>query len=65
MMHADDSQVYITVNPEDRQTTITNLEQHLRDVQAFFADNILSCNPKKTKIFIHGSPIHFLILVLN
>ena len=50
MMYADDSQVYITVNPEDRQTTITNLEQHLRDVQAFFADNMLSCNPKKTKI---------------
>ena len=48
MMYADDSQVYITVNPEDRQTTITNLEQHLRDVQAFFADNMLSCNPKKT-----------------
>ena len=49
-MYADDSQVYITVNPEDSHTTINNLEQHLRDVQAFFADNMLSCNPKKTEI---------------
>ena len=49
-MYADDSQVYITANPEDRQTTITNLEQHLRNVQVFFADNMLSCNPKKTEI---------------
>ena len=51
-MYADDSQVYITVNPEDSQTTITQttLKQHLRDVQAFSADNMLSCNPKKTEI---------------
>ena len=50
IIYADDSQVYIIVNPEDRLTTITNLEKCLRHVQTFFADNMLSCNPKKTEI---------------
>ena len=49
MMYADESQVYITANPEDGQTTITNLEQYLRDVQAFFADNILAAVLRKLK----------------
>ena len=33
----------MTENPEDKLTTNTNLEQCLCDVQAFFADNMLSC----------------------
>ena len=36
-LHAVDPQVYMTVNPENMQTTINNLEQCLRHVQVFFA----------------------------
>lgn len=50
MMYADDSQLYITVNPDQRQLAIANLEQCIADIQSFFVSNKLCCNSSKTDI---------------
>ena len=54
MMYADDSQLYITMNPSDRHPSLISLEQCIKDIQAFFLINKLSCNPSKTEV-IHFS----------
>lgn len=50
MMYADDTQLYITMNPDSRHSAINNLEQCIIDIQSFFLENRLSCNPSKTEI---------------
>ena len=51
MMYADDSQLYITFNPDHRHSAIINLEQSINDIQSFFLENRLSNNnPSKTEI---------------
>ena len=39
------------MNHRSRQSAITNHENCISDIQAFFSDNKLSCNPTKTEIF--------------
>ena len=50
MMYADDSQLYITFNPDHTHSAIINLEQSINDIQSFFLENRLSNNPSKTEI---------------
>ena len=50
MMYADDSQLYITFNPDHRHSAIINLEQSINDIQSFFLENRFSNNPSKTEI---------------
>ena len=50
MMYADDSQLYITFNPDHRHSAIINLEQSINDIHSFFIENRLSNNPSKTEI---------------
>ena len=50
MMYADDSDLYIAVNPCGRQSAISNLEHCISDVLTFFSDNKLVCNPTKTEV---------------
>ena len=65
-MYADDSLLYITMNPDLRHSTISSLEQCTIDIQSFFLENKLSCNPSKTEIarlysrFSNRMPIHSL-----
>lgn len=54
MLYADDSQLYITMNPSCRQTALDRLDRCLKDIQLFFLKNKLVCNPTKTEI------VHFL-----
>lgn len=51
MMYADDSQLYITFNPDHRHSAIINLEQSINDIQSFFLENRLRNNPSKTSCF--------------
>ena len=52
MMYADDSQLYLLTvviyNDDLRHSTISSLEQCIIDIQYFFLENKLSCNPSKT-----------------
>ena len=48
MMYADDSQLYITFNPDHRHSALINLS--INDIQSFFLENRLSKNPFKTEI---------------
>lgn len=50
MMYADNSQLYITFNPDHRHSAIINLEQSINDIQSFFLENRLRNNPSKTEI---------------
>ena len=50
IFYADDSQIYITIRHDGRDTTIAVLEQCISDIQAFFKANNLSCNPTKTDL---------------
>ncbi|KAL9980772.1 hypothetical protein ACROYT_G009410 [Oculina patagonica] len=50
MMYADDSQLYIILNPAARQPALLNLELCINDIQAFFLTNKLVCNPTKTEV---------------
>ena len=56
MMYADDSQLYIIMNPLDRHTSMSmiSLEQCINDIQTIFLINKLPCNPSKTEV-IHFS----------
>ena len=49
-MYADDSQLYIILNPAARQLALLNLELCLNDIHAFFLSNKLVCNPSKTEV---------------
>ena len=50
MTYADDSQLYIILNPAARQPAPLNLELCMNDIQAFFLSNKLVCNPSKTEV---------------
>ena len=50
MMYADDSQLYIIMNPDSRQRALVKLEHCISHIQAFFVANKLRCNPSKTEI---------------
>ena len=50
MMYADDSQLYIILNPAARQPALLNLELCMNDMQAFFLSNKLVCNQSKTEV---------------
>ena len=61
MLCADDLELYVAFNHHSRQSAITNLENRISDIQAFFSDNKLSCNPIKTEV-VH---LHFRFSNLN
>ena len=50
MMYADDSQLYIILNPAARQPALLNLELCMNDIHAFFLSNKLVCNQSKTEV---------------
>ena len=50
MLYTDDSELYVAFNRRGRQSAITNLEICISDIQAFFSESKLSCNPTKTQI---------------
>ena len=65
MFFADDSQLYITIQPAERHTAIVNLEQCISDMQTFLLANKLSCNPKKTEVVHFHSRYSNIVPVTN
>ena len=50
MMYANDSNLYITFNPDHRHSAIINLEQSINDIQSFCLENRLSNNQSKIEV---------------
>jgi len=49
-LYADDTQLYITMNPDTRSSALVSLDRCINEVESFFATNKLSCNATKTEI---------------
>ena len=50
MLYANDTQVYVITNEQDRPTTISQLEHCLNDVRAWSVANKLKLNEEKTEV---------------
>ena len=54
--YADDTQLYITLSPENFSHSIQKLKNCLNDIQNFMFANKLKLNPDKTVFILIGSP---------
>ena len=54
-LYADDTQLYITLSPENFSHSIQKLKNCLNDIQNFMFANELKLNPDKTEIILIGS----------
>ena len=54
--YADDTQLYITLSPENFSHSIQKLKNCLNDIQNFLFTNKLKLNPDKTEFILTGSP---------
>ena len=69
MFYADDTQLYIAVNPKKPSSELDRLSSCVEDIIKWNTDNFLLCNPTKTVVmhltsrFIknHSPPLQFLI----
>ena len=69
MFYADDTQLYIAVNPKKPSSELDRLSSCVEDIIKWNTDNFLLCNPTKTEVmhltsrFIknHSPPLQFLI----
>ena len=53
--YADDTQLYITLSPENFSHSIQKLKNCLNDIQNFMFANKLKLNPDKTEFILIGS----------
>ena len=54
--YADDTQLYITLSPDNFSHSIQKLKDCLNDIQNFMLANKLKLNPDKTEFILIGSP---------
>ena len=54
-LYADDTQIYITITPENVTTAIPELQSCLESVQSWMDSSKLKLNPDKTEFIIFGS----------
>ena len=54
-LYADDTQIYITITPENASTSFTKLNDCLNSVQDWMFANKLKLNPDKTEFIIIGT----------
>ena len=55
-MYADDTQIYMSCNPENSQRTLTKLEAMINEVRQWMAQNHLKLNDSKTEFLKLGKP---------
>ena len=55
LLYADDTQLYITITPENANSTISELQNCLSSVQSWMAANKLKLNPDKTEFIVFGN----------
>ena len=54
-LYADDTQIYISITPENAASTIPELQSCLSAVQKWMNSNLLKLNPDKTEFIVFGS----------
>ena len=54
-LYADDTQIYIELNPKAPQKAISHLQACLNEVQLWMSGNLLKLNPDKTEFILVGS----------
>lgn len=65
MLYADDSQLYIIMNPSCRHAILERLNRCVEDVHLLFLRNKLACNPKRTNcslsitVFMPGASFRY------
>jgi len=60
MFYADDSQLYVTINPKDNtDSSLTRLENCIARIKIWMQQNMLKLNDNKTEVVLFGSP-HFM-----
>ena len=55
MFYADDSQLYITIDPHDQRPALSTLQKCISEVIEWNAINKLVCNPCKTEVIQFSS----------
>ena len=55
IFYADDSQLYITLNPKHKDATLETLRNCVSEVIKWNSENKLRCNPTKTEVIVFSS----------
>ena len=63
--YADDTQLYITLSPENFSHSIQKLKNCLNDIQNFMFANKLKLNPDKTEFILIGSQTNSSLIFLS
>ena len=56
-LYADDTQIYITITPDNATTAIPELQSCLESVQSWMDSSKLKLNPDKTEFIVFGSKV--------
>ena len=56
-LYADDTQIYITITPENATTAVPELQSCLESVQSWMDFRKLNLNPDKTEFIVFGSKV--------
>ena len=56
-LYADDTQIYITITPQNASTAIPELQSCLESVQLWMDSSKLKLNPDKTEFIVFGSKV--------
>lgn len=55
-MYADDTQLYVTFDADDRGEVVLNMQNCLEEIQSWMKLNHLKLNTSKTEVLLFGSP---------
>jgi len=55
-LYADDTQLYVSFDPEESEVVLTRLEACLEDIRLWMEENFLKLNDSKTEFVIFGAP---------
>ena len=56
-LYADDTQIYITITPENATTDIPELQSYVESVKSWKDSSKLRLNPDKTECIVFGSKV--------
>ena len=71
MFYADDSQIYLTMGPRNRNVSISNIEDCISHIIGWYSNNFLLCNSATIKViyfsskFINKDPIPSINIGVN
>ena len=55
LLYADDTQIYISITPENSASSVLQLQECLKSVFAWMTSNKLKLNPDKTELILFGN----------